>query len=158
MSQGRRVKRVVATGTFDILHPGHIYYLEESRKLGDELHVIVARDANVRHKPMPVIGEAQRLRVVRALRVVDHARLGDPMDMFRPIREIDPAVITLGFNQHFREEELETSLRGQGIGAEVVRIGEYSGDPCTSTRRIIERILQVRGCSDQGPKGPKGGS
>jgi FAD synthetase len=137
-------RRVVATGTFDILHPGHIYYLEESRKLGDELHVIVARDRNVRHKPRPVIGEDQRLKVVRALRVVDSARLGDPTDMFRPIREIDPAVITLGFNQHFREDDLEKALRERGIGAEVVRIGEYTGDPCTSTRRIIGRILETR--------------
>ncbi|MDD1668330.1 MAG: FAD synthase, partial [Methanomicrobiales archaeon] len=134
-----------ATGTFDILHPGHIYYLEESRKLGDELHVIVARDRNVRHKPRPVIGEAQRLKVVQALRVVDVARLGDATDMFRPIEEIDPAVITLGFNQHFSEEHLLASLKERGIGAEIVRIGEYRGDPCTSTRRIIERILEIRG-------------
>jgi FAD synthetase len=139
------MKRVVATGTFDLLHPGHIYYLEESRKLGDELHVIVARDANVRHKPKPVIGEAQRLKVVQALRVVDFARLGDPSDMFRPIEEIDPSVITLGFNQHFSEEQLLESLKDRGIGARVVRIGEYSGDPCTSTRRIIDRILATRG-------------
>jgi FAD synthetase len=139
------VRRVVATGTFDIIHPGHIYYLEESRKLGDELHVIVARDANVRHKPRPVIGEAQRLRVVRALRMVDFARLGHETDMFRPVEEIDPAVITLGFNQHFSEEELATALEERGIRARVVRIGEYTGDPCSSTRRIIERILEIRG-------------
>jgi FAD synthetase len=139
------VKRVVATGTFDIIHPGHIYYLEESRKLGDELHVIVARDANVRHKPKPVIREDQRLKVVRALRMVDFARLGDATDMFRPIEEIDPAVITLGFNQHFSEEELARALKERGLGARVVRIGEYSGDPCSSTRRIIERILETRG-------------
>lgn len=138
------MKRVVATGTFDILHPGHIYYLEESRKLGEELHVIVARDANVRHKPKPVIGEAQRLKVVQALRVVDFARLGDPTDMFRPIEEIDPAVITLGFNQHFSEEQLREALKERGIGAEVVRIGEYTGDSCASTRRIIDRILETR--------------
>jgi FAD synthetase len=139
------MKRVVATGTFDILHPGHIYYLEESRRLGDELHVIVARDANVRHKPKPVIGEAQRLKVIQALRVVDSARLGDPVDMFKPIGEIDPAVITLGFNQHFSEEQLREALKERGIGAGVVRIGEYSGDSCASTRRIIDRILQTRG-------------
>lgn len=139
------MRRVVATGTFDIIHPGHIYYLEESRRLGDELHVIVARDANVRHKPRPVIGEAQRLKVVQALRVVDFARLGDPVDMFRPIEEIEPAVITLGFNQHFSEVELAKALRERGIGAEIVRIGEYSGDPCSSTRKIIERILEARG-------------
>ena len=143
----------MATGTFDIIHPGHIYYLEESRRLGDELHVIVARDANVRHKPRPVIGEGQRLRVVRALRVVDHARLGDPTDMFRPIEEIEPAVITLGFNQHFSEEELGRALKERGIGARVVRIGEYSGDPCSSTRKIIERILGTRGRS-----GPESGT
>jgi FAD synthetase len=152
------VRRVVATGTFDILHPGHIYYLEESRKLGDELHVIVARDANVRHKPRPVIGENQRLKVVQALRVVDSARLGDATDMFRPIREIDPAVITLGFNQHFSEEDLKKALRERGIGAEVVRIGEYSGDPCTSTRRIIERIIETRGRREQVPETRKGSS
>jgi len=152
------MRRVVATGTFDIIHPGHIYYLEESRKLGDELHVIVARDRNVRHKPRPVIGEAQRLKVVRALRVVDSARLGDETDMFRPIREIGPAVITLGFDQHFREEELERALRERGIGAGVVRIGEYTGDPCTSTRRIIERILEIRGSPGGPPNLRKGGS
>ena len=138
------MRRVVATGTFDILHPGHIYYLEESRKLGDELHVIVARDANVRHKPRPVIGEAQRLRVIQALKVVDRARLGDPTDMFRPIEEFDPAVITLGFNQHFSEEQLRDALKERGIGAKVVRIGEYTGDSCESTRRIIDQILDTR--------------
>lgn len=97
--------RVVATGTFDILHPGHLYYLEESRELGDELYVIVARDANVRHKPRPILPEEQRLRMVRALKPVDHAILGDLHDMFKPIEEIRPDIITLGFNQHFDEKE-----------------------------------------------------
>ena len=151
MTRKSRVRRVVATGTFDILHPGHIYYLEESRRFGDELHVIVARDANVRHKPKPVIGEAQRLKVVQALGVVDFARLGDPTDMFRPIEDIGPEVITLGFNQHFSEEELARALKERGIGARVVRIGEYSGDSCSSTRRIIERILEIRGKEERNP-------
>jgi FAD synthetase len=47
--------RVLATGTFDLLHPGHLFYLEQSKALGDELVVIVARDANVKHKPRPII-------------------------------------------------------------------------------------------------------
>ena len=108
------MKRVVATGTFDLLHPGHLYYLEESRLLGDKLYVIVARDANVRHKPKPVIPEDQRLKMVAALKQVDHAVLGDLHDMFQPIREIKPAIITIGFNQHFAEEKIKGDLLTEG--------------------------------------------
>ncbi len=142
--------RVVATGTFDILHPGHLYYLEESRNLGDELVVIVARDTNVKHKPRPILPEDQRLRVVRALRPVDQARLGDLHDMFRPIEELRPDIITLGFNQHFDEEHLRQRLRERGLDAEVVRIPGYPGSLASSSK-IIERILNTRA-----PPGPPG--
>jgi len=137
------MRRVVATGTFDILHPGHLYYLEESRKLGDELYVIVARDANVKHKPKPVIPEDQRLHMVAALKPVDHAILGDLHDMFRPIAEIRPDIITLGFNQHFDEERLRQNLGERGLDAEVVRIAGYFGSLASSSK-IIERILNTR--------------
>ncbi|MBP7700139.1 MAG: FAD synthase [Methanoregulaceae archaeon] len=136
------MKRVVATGTFDLLHPGHLYYLEESRRLGDELYVIIARDANVRHKPKPVIPEDQRMKMVGALKPVDHAVLGDLHDMFRPIREIQPAVITIGFNQHFDEAKLVADLRSRGIGSDVARIDQYPGDSCSSTSRIIRKVLE----------------
>jgi len=136
------VKRVVATGTFDILHTGHLYYLEESRRLGDELYVIVARDVNVKHKPRPVVPEEQRLKMVAALKPVDHAVLGDLTDMFRPIREIQPSVITIGFNQHFNEEKLRTELSARNISCDVVRIGKYSGDTYCSTSLIIQQVLE----------------
>jgi FAD synthetase len=141
------VKRVVATGTFDILHPGHVYYLEQSHALGDELHVIVARDVNVRHKPVPVLPEEQRLRMVRALKTVDVARLGDCRDMFLPIIEIDPAIITLGYNQHFDDEKLGRQLKDRGIDAQIVRIGAYEGAGSCGSRLIMERILAAR-CPD----------
>ncbi|KUK62250.1 MAG: FAD synthase [Methanoculleus marisnigri] len=148
--------RVVATGTFDILHPGHLYYLEESRKLGDELSVIVARDANVKHKPRPILPEDQRLRMVRALRPVDHALLGDLHDMFRPIAEIRPDIITLGFNQHFDEERLRQRLRDRGLDADVVRIPGYPGSLASSSK-IVERILNTRGIPvPPAPPGPPG--
>jgi len=138
------VKRVVATGTFDILHPGHVYYLMKSRMLGDELHVIVARDINVRHKPKPVIPESQRLKMVSALKIVDYARLGDVTDMFRPIGEIKPAVITLGFNQHFEEQKLKASLKERGLDCEIVRIDRYDEDEFCSSTKIIDEILKSR--------------
>ncbi len=144
------MKRVVATGTFDILHPGHLYYLEESRKLGDELHVIVAMDENVRHKPRPVIPEGQRLRMVNALKPVDFARLGDLTDMYRPIEEIQPAVITLGFNQHFDEDRLRQDLRERGLASEVVRIGSYAGEAFCSSRIIVRQVLERYGGRGKG--------
>jgi FAD synthetase len=142
------MKRVVATGTFDILHPGHVYYLEESAKIGDELHVIVARDINVRHKPKPIVPESQRLKMVQALKPVDHARLGDRNDMFRPIEEIRPAVITIGFNQHFDENRLYDALRLRGIECGIVRIGPFKGEEICSSRLIVQRILERHRCRE----------
>ncbi len=140
--------RIVATGTFDILHPGHLYYLEESRKLGDELWVIVARDSNVKHKPRPVIPEEHRLAMVAALKPVDHAILGDKTDMFRPIEEIRPEIITIGFNQMFNEAKLEEQLRDRTITARIVRISKYDDGELCSSRLVVKRILDKR-CHDQ---------
>ena len=139
--------RVVATGTFDILHPGHLYYLQESKKLGDELWVIVARDSNVKHKPRPVIPEEHRLAMVAALKPVDHAVLGDKTDMFRPIEEICPDIITIGFNQLFREDTLEEQLRARNLAPRIVRINRYADGELCSSRLVVQRILDKR-CHD----------
>jgi FAD synthetase len=137
--------RVVATGTFDILHPGHLYYLEESKKLGNELFVIVARDINVKHKPRPIVPEDQRLQMVAALKPVDHAMLGDEKDMFLPIEKIQPAIITIGFNQMFNEDRLKRQLDERGLSAEIVRIGKFTDGDLSSSRLIVQRIIAKRG-------------
>ena len=137
-------RRIIATGTFDILHPGHIFYLEESRKLGDELVVIVARDTNVKHKPRPVIPEEHRLMMVAALKPVDRAILGDKSDIFRPIEELKPDIITIGFNQMFDETKLASQLRDRNLTPEIVRIGKcVDGDLCSS-RLVVQRIIDKR--------------
>jgi FAD synthetase len=141
-------RRIVATGTFDLLHPGHLYYLEESRKLGDELWVIVARDSNVKHKPRPVIPEEHRLTMVAALKPVDHAILGDKTDMFRPIEEIRPEIVTIGFNQMFNETKLEEQLRARNLSPRIVRIGRFADDELCSSRLVVKRIIDKR-CHDQ---------
>ena len=102
----------------------------------------------VKHKPAPVVPEEQRLCMIQSLAVVDHACLGDTEDMFRPIEEIGPAIITLGFNQHFSEDSLRKTLSGRGIDAEVVRIGAYGGPGYAGSRLIMKRILESR-CSDE---------
>lgn len=133
---------VVATGTFDLLHPGHVLYLERSKILGDELVVIVARDVNVRHKPKPVLPEEQRQRMIQSLKAVDRAILGEESDIFRTIEQLNPDIITLGFDQHFDIGHLETELSRRGLHPRIVRIEAHETCDLCSSRRIVTRILE----------------
>jgi FAD synthetase len=134
--------RVLATGTFDLLHPGHVLYLERSRALGDELVVVVARDMNVRHKPRPLVPEAQRLRMVQSLKVVDLAVLGEELDIFKTVEILRPDVITLGFDQHFDPEVLKSELSRRGLHPSIVRIEAQENCDLCSSRRIVARVLE----------------
>jgi FAD synthetase len=136
--------RVLATGTFDLLHPGHLMYLDQSRALGDELVVIVARDSNVLHKPRPIIPQEQRLLMVSALKIVDRAVLGSETDMFKPIEELKPDIITLGYDQHFDVVLLKEELATRGIDAQVVRLEGHDPCPLCSSRMIVAKALEER--------------
>jgi FAD synthetase len=140
--------RVVAQGTFDIIHPGHVHYLREAAAMGDELHVIVARRANVTHKDPPILPNRQRRDVVAAFEMVDDARVGHPDDIFVPVEEIQPDVIALGYDQHHEEASIRDALVARGLDCEVRRAGpletKYPGE-LLSTGRIIDRILEERG-------------
>ena len=140
--------RVVAQGTFEILHPGHLHYLHDAADRGDELHVIVARRRNVTHKPPPVLPDRQRRDVIAALDVVDRSHLGHPEDILQPVGEIAPDVVVLGHDQHHEVESVETALRERGIGAEVVRASarepRYHGE-LLSTARIREAVVAADG-------------
>jgi len=142
---GDLLTRVLATGTFDILHPGHVYFLSQARALGDELFVIIARDSNVTHKPKPIIPEEQRLEMVDALRTVDKAILGSEKDIFEPLKEIRPDIIVLGYDQHFEIELLEKELTKRGLPAKVVRIPLSKECPLCSTGAIIKEVLKRYG-------------
>ncbi|MFB6300101.1 MAG: adenylyltransferase/cytidyltransferase family protein [Halobacteriales archaeon] len=139
--------RVLAQGTFDILHPGHVQYLEAANGMGDDLYVVVARRENVTHKPAPILPNRQRRDMVGALGMVDHARIGHPEDIFVPVREIDPDVIALGFDQHHDEAAIADRLDAEGIDCEVRRAPRrepaYDGE-LLSTGEIIERIIEER--------------
>ncbi|GAA0681071.1 adenylyltransferase/cytidyltransferase family protein [Natronoarchaeum mannanilyticum] len=138
---------VVAQGTFDILHPGHVHYLRDAAAMGDRLVVIVARRANVTHKEPPILPDRQRVAMVDALEMVDVARIGHPEDIFAPIEEIDPDVIALGHDQHHDDDAIAEELDRRGIDCEVRRASardpEFEGE-LLSTGRIIDRILEER--------------
>jgi len=147
-------RRIVAQGTFDLIHPGHIHYFSEAAAMGDELHVIVARRENVTHKERPVLPDRQRRDVVGALDMVTDAHLGHREDIFVPIERIDPDVIVLGHDQHHDADALRDALAGRGIDCEVDRASAREpryDDELLSTGRIIDRILEERGSDREAP-------
>lgn len=136
--------RVMASGVFDIIHPGHISYLEQAKSYGDELIVVIANDDTVRRsKHEPVTPEAMRARIVGALKPVDKAIVGGRGDLMDTVRYVRPDIIVLGYDQKFTEDELRSKLEASGLnGIKVVRATECAED-LNATRRIIARIRDM---------------
>jgi FAD synthetase len=136
------VVRVMATGVFDLLHPGHVYFLTEARKLGDELVVVVARDQTARRlKHEPYSPEHIRRAMVESLKPVDRAVLGSTTDIYATVVSERPSIIALGYDQIWNEGEVERECARRGVPVKVARIGPSPHDDL-ATRRIVERILE----------------
>ena len=121
------MKKVMCAGTFDIIHPGHLYYLSEAKKHGDKLVVVVARD-NTSEKfkgRKPAHNERERLEAVRTLEIVDEAVLGNKDNIFDIIEKVKPDAICLGYDQKIQRQEVEDELKKRGIKADVIRISPY---------------------------------
>lgn len=121
------MKTVMCAGTFDAIHPGHLFYLSEAKKHGNKLVVVVARDATSKafKGKNPAHNERERLESVRALEIVDKAVLGHQGDIFKIIEELRPDVICLGYDQKVQKQQLEDELKKRSIKADVVRIESY---------------------------------
>lgn len=135
--------RVMATGVFDIIHLGHLHYLEESKKLGDELVVVVATDETVRRrKHEPITPQGMRKELVSALKPVDFAVIGkEGGDIFEIVRELKPDIITIGYDQPFEPQQLQDDLAKRGVTVRVVRLPHLDHD-LDGTRKIISRIIE----------------
>ncbi|MCL2148448.1 MAG: FAD synthase [Methanomassiliicoccaceae archaeon] len=136
----------MASGVFDIIHTGHISYLQQARALGDELVAVVACDDTVRRsKHEPVTPEGMRLKIVACLKPVDAAILGKVGDMLDTVAEVAPDIIVLGFDQGFDEGDLARRLAERGMGHIKVTRAAESAEDLAATRRIIQRIRDLEG-------------
>jgi FAD synthetase len=137
--------KVIATGTFDLLHMGHIYYLKEAKKLGDVLIVIVACDSTVRKmKHEPVNPEKMRLNLIKELKIVDKAYLGKKDDMYKLVEEIKPDIIALGYDQIHDDKIIRKNLEKRNIKAKIVRLSKYKNiEDLDGTRKIISKIISA---------------
>jgi FAD synthetase len=139
---------VLAAGVFDLLHYGHIRYLEESKKLGgpgSRLVVIVARDETVKRLKGtdPIIPEDQRRAVIEALKVVDEALLGfEDMDLDRVIQQIKPDIVAVGHDQDAIKAHVEKIIKAREMDIKIVQIEQFAEDELNSTSEIKRRIVE----------------
>ena len=140
--------RVMASGVCDRIHTGHVSYLEQAKALGDEWVVVVACDSTVRRrKHEPITPEDMRARIVGSLKPVDRVIIGQDGDMYDTVREVDPDIIVLGFDQTFDPEEMHSTSAERRMGdIRVVRAGECADD-LNATRRIVQGIRDMGGSS-----------
>ncbi|HVB12315.1 MAG TPA: adenylyltransferase/cytidyltransferase family protein [Nitrososphaerales archaeon] len=128
---------IMAGGSFDIIHPGHLETLEQARALGDSLIVSVARDATFRRnkKKEPLHNEDLRQKLVAALKVVDAAVLGSEHDILETAVMIKPDIVALGYDQYHDGQSIQKDLMKRGLKVDVVRL--KSSVPEIKTASII---------------------
>ena len=152
MGEGKEKRKIVlASGVFDLLHLGHVRYLEEAKKAGGDyakLIVIVARDNTVekRKGKKPIMSENQRRALVESLKVVDEAVLGfEDFSIEKVIERIKPDVIAVGYDQKGIEQTVRNYVKKRGLDIRVVRIGKFSEDELDSSSKIKRKIIEHRG-------------
>ncbi|HEA70692.1 hypothetical protein LCGC14_0291010 [marine sediment metagenome] len=121
-------KRVLIAGTFDIIHPGHIYLINEAAKLGD-VYVIIATDKNreLYSGVAPIVSEEQRLEVIKSIKKVKDAKMGrHDNDTLKTVEEIHADIVLLGPNQKYSIDTLKKALIKKGLNhIEVKRLNTY---------------------------------
>ena len=136
--------RVMAVGVFDLLHAGHLHYLQPAKSLGNHLTVVVAHDDTVRlRKHEPVTNHDLRRRMVDGLKPVDDAIIGNPPDVsiFEILPKVNPDIIALGYDQEHAEDSIKNKLQELGYSSILVTRVEGLTEDLDGTRKIIARII-----------------
>ncbi|MFW9826019.1 MAG: adenylyltransferase/cytidyltransferase family protein [Candidatus Thorarchaeota archaeon] len=137
-------KKILVAGTFDIIHAGHIYLINEAAKLGN-VYVVVATDKNreLFSGERPIVPQEQRLEVIKNLKNVHDARLGrNDNDTLKTVKEIDPDIILLGPDQKYSIDTLKRGLKEKGLDhIEVKRLKIYYDKYDLHSSSLIKRKI-----------------
>ncbi len=126
------MSKVMVFGTFDILHPGHLFLLNEAKKMGDSLTVVIARDKTVTTvKNITTQNDEQtRLKNLTDLNIADKVILGNPGDKYQVVRDEAPDVIALGYDQSAFTNDLAKVFPD----IKIVRLPPYKEDIYKSSK------------------------
>ncbi|MFH1207491.1 MAG: adenylyltransferase/cytidyltransferase family protein [Patescibacteria group bacterium] len=119
--------KVLITGTFDILHPGHLSLFKQAKKLGDFLIVVVARDSTVVKVKgaRPLHNQNARVRKIKKIKIADRVVLGRHGDKLKIIELIKPDIIGLGYDQRAFTKNIRAELKTRGLTPRIVRLKAY---------------------------------
>ncbi len=139
------MKTVLITGTFDFLHPGHLWFFRQARRYGDRLAVIVAKDITVKRVKgrMPFHKERERLAMVKNVGFVDDAVLGRAGDKYTIVEKINPDVICLGYDQLAFTQNLAKEFKERGLTVRVVRLKAYKPQQYKSSIFRAANLIDV---------------
>ena len=134
--QDSNSKIVLAGGVFDIIHPGHIHTLNDAKKLGDVLVVVVATDKTAikMKKREPLHSAELRRELVSSLSMVDLCIIGNEEDIFKTVDLVKPQIIALGYDQVHQEQFITEGCKKIDLDVTVARL--ESPRPETSSSKI----------------------
>jgi len=129
-------KVVLAGGVFDIIHPGHIHTLNDAKKLGDVLVVVIATDKTAikMKKREPLHSAELRRELVSSLSMVDLCIIGNEEDIFKTVDLVKPQIIALGYDQTHQEKFITEGCKKINLDVTVARL--ESPRPETSSSKI----------------------
>lgn len=150
MVSAMQKKIVLASGAFDILHPGHVKFLGEAKRMGgknSKLIVIVARNRTVKENKGrdAVFDERARLFMVQALKPVDKAVLGyRPFSFEKIVKRYKPGVVVFGYDQVWLMEQFKELCRRKKWNIKVKVLKKYNLGSLNSSTDVIKKIKKLR--------------
>ncbi|MCA9519695.1 MAG: adenylyltransferase/cytidyltransferase family protein [Myxococcales bacterium] len=134
---------VLANGVFDLLHVGHVRYLEAARQLGDRLLVAINDDESTRALKgpgRPVVPAKERAELVASLRVVDHVVLFGGEQLLEIIRVLRPDVQAKGTD--YTEETIPEAPLVRSLGGRVAIVGDPKEHHSRELAKIVDPMRQ----------------
>ncbi|MBP6921397.1 adenylyltransferase/cytidyltransferase family protein [Candidatus Gracilibacteria bacterium] len=128
---------VMTFGTFDMFHPGHLYYLSEAKKLGEHLITVVARDSTVLEikGKNPRETEKMRLKKVGECGYVDEVILGSENNHYAVIGDKKPTILCFGYDQRsFNNEKLDAYLEKNHLNPEIITLSAFEPEKWKSSK------------------------
>jgi FAD synthetase len=126
------LKKILIFGVFDVIHDGHLSFIKEAKKQGDQLVVVVARDSMVQRikNKTPQLNEVERIHNLLDIPEVDLVLLGDPqIGTYNVLKEVNPDIIFLGYDQKDLMIDIKKKIKNKELKEmEILQGSPYKGE------------------------------